>query len=60
MLPKQDFAFSEAAVIYDRPHVLKSGQKFTARYRVVVHRGRWTPQDLEIAQSAFINNGGVA
>ena len=50
---QSDFSFSEAAVVYYRPHVLKAGEALTLRYRVIVHEGRWTATELGAAQAAF-------
>ncbi len=54
MNPQRDFAFVQAAVIYYRPYVLKARQSLTLRYRVVVHGGRWSPEDLRAAQQKYV------
>jgi hypothetical protein len=41
------------AVIQDRPQTLKAGQSFTLRYRVVIHPGRWSPEQLHEAADRY-------
>jgi len=41
------------AVIQDRPHTLKAGQSFTLRYRVVIHPGRWSSEQLREAADRY-------
>ena len=50
---QSDFSFSEAAVVYYRPHVLKAGEALTLHYRVVAHEGRWSAAELGAAQATF-------
>lgn len=52
--PEKPFLFAQAAVIYDKPYLLKAGQKFTLRYRVVVHYGRWDASRLGAAQERYV------
>ena len=41
------------AVIEQKPYLLKAGQTFTLRYRVVIHPGRWSADQLRDAAGAF-------
>jgi hypothetical protein len=41
------------AVIQEGPHTLKSTQSFTLRYRVVVHPGRWSAEQLREAGNRY-------
>jgi len=41
------------AVIQNGPHTLKSSQSFTLRYRVVVHSGRWSAEQLREAANRY-------
>ncbi len=54
MNPEKNFAFVQAALIYYRPYVLKARQSLTLRYRVVVHEGRWSAEDLRAAQQQYL------
>ena len=41
------------AVIQHKPYLLKAGQTLTLRYRVVIHPGRWSADQLRDAAGAF-------
>jgi type 1 glutamine amidotransferase len=41
------------AVIQDRPHRLQAGRSFTLRYRVVIHPGRWSREQLSEAADRY-------
>ena len=41
------------AVIQRGPFRLTAGDKLTLRYRVVVHQGRWSTEDLRGAADSF-------
>lgn len=41
------------AVIQDGPHTLPAGQSFTLRYRVAIHPGRWSLQQLRQAADQY-------
>jgi hypothetical protein len=41
------------AVIQKGPYTLQSGQSFTLRYRVVVHPGRWSAEQLRAAANHY-------
>jgi type 1 glutamine amidotransferase len=41
------------AVIQDRPQTLQAGQSLTLRYRVVIHPGRWSPEQLHQAADRY-------
>ena len=45
--------YFSAAVIQQKPYLLKAGQTFTLRYRVVVHPGRWSADQLRDAAGSF-------
>jgi len=51
------------AVIQDQPQTLKAGESFTLRYRVVIHPGRWSQDQLReavdhyAAEQFSISNG---
>ena len=44
------------AVITYQPKTLKAGETLALRYRVVVHPGRWTPEQLRRAAEAYSNS----
>jgi hypothetical protein len=44
--------FSPAVICYG-PHTLEAGDRFTLRYRVVVHPGRWDAQRLRAEYERF-------
>jgi len=54
MNPQKHFGFVQAAVIYYRPYVLKARQSVTLRYRVVVHAGRWSAEELRSARKKYL------
>lgn len=56
--PANSFAFSEAAVIYYQPHRLRRGERFTLRYRAVVHEGRWDAARLRAACQDYRREAG--
>ena len=41
------------AVIQDGPHTLKAGQSFTLHYRVAIHPGRWSLEQLREAADDY-------
>jgi hypothetical protein len=41
------------AVIQEKPYLLKAGQSLTLRYRVVIHPGRWSAEQLRDAAGVF-------
>jgi hypothetical protein len=51
---EKEFAFSEAALIYYKPHTLRAGSSLTLRYRVFVHPGRWSPKVLARARAEYV------
>jgi hypothetical protein len=42
------------AVIQNKPRTLKAGRSFTLRYRVVIHPGRWSPEQLRQAADRYV------
>jgi type 1 glutamine amidotransferase len=44
--------FSPAVICY-HPYSLKADQSLSLRYRVVVHPGRWTPEQLRAAEDRY-------
>jgi hypothetical protein len=44
--------FSPAVICYG-PHTLKAGEQLRLRYRVVVHPGRWSAEQIRAAAAAF-------
>jgi len=46
-------SFFTPAVIADGPRALAAGERMTLRYRVIVHPGRWTAEDLALAHARF-------
>ena len=47
-------SFFTPAVICLEPHTLKAGEKFTLRYRVIVHRERWNAEQLKKRYDQFV------
>jgi len=45
--PKQPFWYINAAFLQLEPYVLPAQQTITLRYRLIVHPGRWTSEQLE-------------
>ena len=54
MAQEQSFAFTEAALLYYDPVRIEAGDGFSLRYRVVVHEGRWKPEELQKQQEQFV------
>lgn len=46
MAQKGPMRYFSPAVIHDGPHTLKAGKSFTLRYRVLIHKGRYTSERL--------------
>jgi hypothetical protein len=46
-IKSQPMSYFSPAVICDGPFTLKAGQRFTLRYRVMVHANRWDAPRLE-------------
>ena len=44
--------FSPAVLCY-QPHTIKAGQELWLRYRVIVHPGRWTVEQLSHASGNY-------
>ncbi|MBN2311641.1 MAG: PmoA family protein [Candidatus Hydrogenedentes bacterium] len=51
--PDVPFHYFSPAVLYRAPRTLTRGKPFTLRYRIYVHPGRWTVQQLRDARAAL-------
>jgi len=51
--PKEPFYFFNDAILTKEPYTLKAGEKLVLRYRVYVHKGRWTPERLKTESVRF-------
>ncbi len=50
--------YSPAVICYS-PHTLKSGESFTLRYRVIVHRDKWDADRLTKEHERFVSEASV-
>lgn len=50
-------SFFTPAVLCDAPHELSKGEGFDLRYRVVVHHGRWSREQLAAAYGEYTGAG---
>ncbi len=50
--------YSPAVICYG-PHTLNPGESFTLRYRVLIHRDRWSTGQLAAESNRFIQGGSV-
>jgi len=50
------FGFLNAALIQHEPMTLPAGETMTLRYRLIVHRGRWSKQRLKRAVRRYTNH----
>lgn len=50
---RNSFLFAQPAVLYYGEHKLEPGQRFTLRYRVIVHPGRWDAERLNRAVKEY-------
>lgn len=48
-------SYLNAAVLCYEPMTLEPGTSFTLRYRIILHHGRWGPEELKQAASAYTN-----
>ncbi len=54
---RNSFLFAQPAVLYYGEHRLEPKQRFTLRYRVIVHPGRWGAAQLTEAVETYLRRG---
>lgn len=51
---RSKMGYVNAALLSNQPLVLKPGERFALRYRVVIHAGRWNPTRLQTEYQEFV------
>ncbi|MBT7171819.1 MAG: hypothetical protein HN909_08635, partial [Phycisphaerales bacterium] len=51
--PEKSFSYFNAAILCHEPMTIKKGQTVTLRYRVAVHNGQWTADQLNAAEATY-------
>jgi hypothetical protein len=54
LIAREDMSYLNASLLSERPLVLKSGDRMTLQYRLIVHQGRWDAARLQEVHARFV------